>query len=141
MVIANKFNRTDEDHTELLNQFLAFRKLPLDLLRYTVIKLPTSSPILKVQVEIEQKHIAEFLAVMKVDVDGSRSESGCLRFDLLHDKETSNKFVFYESYKDTDAFEKHKETPHYKAWADFKSKGHVINQSVLKLDGIDFQYS
>ena len=48
--------------------------------------------------EIEQKHIAEFLAVMKVDVDGSRSESGCLRFDLLHDKETSNKFVFYESY-------------------------------------------
>ena len=91
------------------------------------------------QVEIKQKHIAEFLAVMKVDVDGSRSESGCLRFDLLHDREMSNKFVFYESYKDLDAFEKHKETPHYKAWADFKSKGHVINQSVLKLDGIDFQ--
>ena len=78
---------------------------------------------------------------MKVDVDGSRAESGCLRFDLLHDPENPNKFVFYEAYEDVDAFELHKKTPHYQAWANFKSKGHIINQSVMKLDGIDFQKS
>ena len=95
----------------------------------------------KVQVEVAEQHIAEFLAAMKVDVDGSRAESGCLRFDLLHDPEKSNKFVFYEAYEDVDAFELHKKTPHYQVWADFKSKGHIINQSVMKLDGIDFQKS
>ena len=91
--------------------------------------------------EVAEEHIGEFLSVMKADVDGSRDESGCLRFDLLHNPEKRNQFVFYEAYEDLDAVDKHKETPHYKAWAAFKEKGHIINQSVLKLDGIDFQNS
>ena len=34
----------------------------------------------------------------------------------------------------------HRETPHYKAWADFKAEGGVLSQTVIKADAIDFTY-
>ena len=33
----------------------------------------------------------------------------------------------------------HKTTAHYKAWADFKAAGGVINQTAFKYDALDFQ--
>ena len=35
------------------------------------------------QVEIAPERLAAFLAAMAIDVAGSRTEPGCLRFDLL----------------------------------------------------------
>eukprot|EP00440_Ansanella_granifera_P047664 gb/GFBE01051627.1/.p1 GENE.gb/GFBE01051627.1/~~gb/GFBE01051627.1/.p1 ORF type:complete len:145 (+),score=38.51 gb/GFBE01051627.1/:1-435(+) len=93
-----------------------------------------------VEVVIKPDRIDDFLAALKVDAEGSRKEEGCLRFDLLRDKEDANKFVFYEVYKDAEAAAVHKETPHYKAWADFKATGGVVSQTALKMDGIDFTY-
>ncbi len=77
---------------------------------------------------------------MEIDVKGSRKEEGCLRFDLLRDQQQSNKFIFYEVYKDSDALEFHKTTDHYKAWSDFKAEGGVLSQVAMKCDGIDFTY-
>ena len=39
-----------------------------------------------VTVEIEPARVPAFLEAMKVDVEGSRKEDGCLRFDLLKDQ-------------------------------------------------------
>ena len=75
---------------------------------------------------------------MKIDVEGSRKEEGCLRFDLLRDQSEPNKFVFYEVYKDSDAVAFHKEQPHFKAWSDFKAEGGVLSQISAKMDAIDF---
>ena len=50
MVMANKFNRTDEDHTELLNQFLAFRKLTKESVERYKIRLA----MLKAQLETSE---------------------------------------------------------------------------------------
>lgn len=90
-----------------------------------------------VRVEIEEARIPKFLEAMKVDVDGSRQEPGCLRFDLLRDQTQPNAFVFYEVYKDEAALATHKETPHYKEWAAFKAEGGVLAQSAVKYDAID----
>ena len=57
---------------------------------------------------------------IEIDAIGSRTEPGCLRFDVLQDKSDPNKFVFYEVYKDADAINVHKSMPHFKAWTDFK---------------------
>ena len=95
--------------------------------------------VLVVQVEIVPEKLAEFIEVMKFDAVESRKEEGCLRFDLLRDQSAENKFTFYEAYKNADAFAFHKETPHYKKWADFKAAGGVVSQTAFKHDAIEFQ--
>lgn len=80
-----------------------------------------------VQVEIAPDRVDEFKEVLKYDAEESRKEEGCLRFDFLQEVGSDNKFVFYESYEDSAALDVHKETPHYKAWADFKASGGVLS--------------
>ena len=93
-----------------------------------------------VAVEIEEGRTAAFLEAMAVDAAGSREEPGCFTFDLLRDKSESQKFYFYEVYADENAMAVHKETPHYKAWAQFKAEGGVLSQTVIKADAIDFSF-
>jgi autoinducer 2-degrading protein len=101
----------------------------------------TSPPIaMIVQVEIEKARTDAFLKAMTIDAKGSRTEEGCHTFDLLQDQSDPQKFFFYEVYKDADAVAVHRETPHYKAWADFKAEGGVLSQTVIKADAIDFTY-
>ena len=53
---------------------------------------------LLVTVEIKEDRIDEFLAAMAIDAAGSRTEEGCVRFDLLRDQTASNRFTFVEVY-------------------------------------------
>lgn len=58
-----------------------------------------SLPItIMVTVTIKEDMLEEFLKVMQEDVAGSleRENGGCLRFDVLRDPSTPNKFMFYE---------------------------------------------
>jgi len=83
----------------------------------------SNEPTVFVTVTIPAEKENEFLAVMKVDIEGSRKEEGCVRFDLIKGDATEGgcKYHFYEVYKDADAAAFHKKTDHYKAWADFKA--------------------
>ena len=78
-----------------------------------------------VKVEIKPDRVGDFLKAMKIDADGSNKEPGCIRFDVHKDAEKDNVFYMYESYKDSDAAQVHRETEHYAAWADFKKSGGV----------------
>lgn len=51
-----------------------------------------------VTVVIKEDMVERFLEVMKEDVVGSleRENGGCLRFDVLRDPSTPNKYMFYE---------------------------------------------
>jgi quinol monooxygenase YgiN len=89
----------------------------------------------------------EFLKVMDIDMQGSRAEEGCLRFDLLH--AGGGVYHFYEVhapamqrrarpttpdagqprptslpqvYESDEAAAHHKTLSHYTAWAEFKAK-------------------
>lgn len=66
----------------------------------------------------------------------SRNEPGCIRFDVIRDKEQSNKFYFYEVYKDDEAVAFHKEQDHFALWTNFKESGGVIKSVSHKADGI-----
>jgi quinol monooxygenase YgiN len=52
-----------------------------------------------------------------------------------------NKFVFYEVYKDEESIKKHKLTPHFALWSNFKNSGGVLSQSVTKASTVGFDYS
>src|SRR4026209_195940 len=69
----------------------------------------------KVRVKPEAREC--FLKAIEVDAIGSeRDEPGCLRFNVLHDREDPNVYYFYEVYRDEAALEAHRAAPHYAVW-------------------------
>lgn len=96
----------------------------------------TSSAVF-VLVTIKEDRIDDFLETMEEDATKSRDQAldpGCLRFDLLRDRDNSTNFVFYEAFTDDEAVAHHKTTDHYKKWAGFKASGGVESQSAIKVD-------
>merc|ERR1719277_939766 len=89
-----------------------------------------------VEVVVKKDRVNDFLVAMEDDVTKSRQKEldpGCVRFDLLQDRETPNRFFFYEAYLDDEAAAAHKKTAHYKSWADFKASGGVEKQEVTRV--------
>jgi quinol monooxygenase YgiN len=55
------------------------------------------------------------LDLVRYDAEHSeRDEPGCLRFDVMRDRDDANRFYLYEVYRDEAAFEAHRQTPHFK---------------------------
>jgi autoinducer 2-degrading protein len=75
--------------------------------------------ILLVEVTVKPERLADFLDLIKYDAEHSENdEPGCLRFDVLQDSEDQHKFYYYETYKDEAARAAHRETPHFKKYAE-----------------------
>ena len=57
--------------------------------------------VLHVSVQVKPEHVKEFLEVVRYDAEHSeKDEPGCLRFDLIQDRDDPNRFYFYEVYRD-----------------------------------------
>lgn len=70
---------------------------------------------IKVRVKPDQRK--RFLEAIEFDAIASeRDEPGCLRFNVLQDRNDENVYYFYEVYKDEAAIEAHRKTPHYEVW-------------------------
>lgn len=68
---------------------------------------------LKVKPDMQQ----QFLEVARDDATSSvRDEPGCVRFDVLQDRNDPNHFYFYEVYHDEAAFQAHTQMPHTGRW-------------------------
>ena len=75
--------------------------------------------ILHVTVQIKPEHMAEYLEAVRHDAEHSeKDEPGCRRFDVSQDQDDSNRFYYYEVYKDEAALEAHRQTPHFKLYAE-----------------------
>ena len=96
--------------------------------------------VLLVSLDIFPDRVQEFLNVMEIDATGSRTEPGCLVFDLIRDQTDPNKFYFYEVYVDAEAVNFHKTTPHYQKWSEFKASGGVKSFQVVKGDAVLHDY-
>ena len=73
--------------------------------------------ILHVTIQVKPEHVAAFLEVVRYDAEHSeKDEPGCLRFDVIQDRDDSNRFYFYEVYRDEAALEAHRQTPHFKLY-------------------------
>jgi autoinducer 2-degrading protein len=70
-----------------------------------------------VSIKVKPDKREQFLAAIEDDsICSVRDEPGCLRFDVLQDRNDPDKYYFYEVYKDEAAFQAHTETPHLKRW-------------------------
>ena len=64
------------------------------------------------------EHLDAFLELCALDSRGSlRDEPGCLQFDVLTDPEEPDGVVLHEIYTDRAAYDAHRQTPHYAAFA------------------------
>jgi autoinducer 2-degrading protein len=71
--------------------------------------------VLHVTVQVKPEHRSEFLDLVRYDAEHSeRDEPGCLRFDVIQDRDDANRFYFYEVYRNEAALEAHRQTPHFK---------------------------
>jgi quinol monooxygenase YgiN len=75
---------------------------------------------LVVSLKIKPDQRERFLAAAEDDsISSVRDEGGgCLRFDVLHDEEDENHFLFYEVYQDEAAYEAHTQTLHFARWVE-----------------------
>jgi quinol monooxygenase YgiN len=74
--------------------------------------------VLHVTVQVKPEHLSEFLEEVRYDAEHSeKDEAGCLRFDVIQDRDDSNRFYYYEVYRDEAALEAHRETPHFKRYS------------------------
>jgi quinol monooxygenase YgiN len=53
---------------------------------------------------------------LKALIEPTRSESGCINYDLHQAPDDPSLFMFLENWKTKEDLDKHMETPHFKAW-------------------------
>lgn len=72
--------------------------------------------IVEMQVKPDQEN--EFLTITQRNVRETLREPGVRRFDLLHEAGGSARFLLIEVYERANDHAHHKETAHYKRWAE-----------------------
>ena len=69
-----------------------------------------------VYVHVKQEHLPEFIEITSKNHEGSRTEPGNLRFDVLQQFDDPTRFLLYEVWDTEEAAAAHKNTPHYQEW-------------------------
>ena len=69
---------------------------------------------IKARKGLEENLRKELLALM----EPTRSEKGCITYDLYHDHEDQSHFMFYESWKNKSDLEQHLQKPYIKSFMD-----------------------
>lgn len=74
--------------------------------------------IVLVYVHVKPESIEAFKQISLENARSSVREAGIDRFDVIQQSDDATRFVLVEVYRDAEAPERHKETPHYLAWRD-----------------------
>lgn len=70
------------------------------------------------RVSIKEGQEAAFTNVAKKLVEATRQEAGNISYNLYQSPFDPQSFIFYEEYKDDDAFDFHANSDHFKAFAE-----------------------
>ncbi len=74
--------------------------------------------IMHVFCQVKPAQVEAFQAATVENARSSVQEPGIARFDVLQQIDDPTRFVLVEVYRDTDGPARHKETAHYKKWAE-----------------------
>jgi len=73
--------------------------------------------VLIVSARIKPEQRGRFLEAIEANAVASvRDEPGCLRFDVVRDNDDPDHYLFYEVYRDEEAFQAHRGTDHFARW-------------------------
>lgn len=71
-----------------------------------------------VNIHVKPEHLDDFIKATLANSEASSKEPGNRRFDVLQSKDDPCRFLLYEAYDTIEDAAAHKETAHYKAWAE-----------------------
>jgi (4S)-4-hydroxy-5-phosphonooxypentane-2,3-dione isomerase len=74
--------------------------------------------VISVTVFVKPENVQQFIEASFDNARGSRTEPGCLRWDLSQAEDDKTRFLLHEVYKTKDDFVKHQQQPHYFKWRD-----------------------
>jgi quinol monooxygenase YgiN len=75
--------------------------------------------VLHVTVHVKPGHASEFVEAAVANATRSAAEEpGCVRFDVIRDRDDPNCLYYYEVYRDDAALATHRQTPHFKAYVE-----------------------
>ncbi|GAA3757679.1 hypothetical protein GCM10022240_08050 [Microbacterium kribbense] len=70
-----------------------------------------------VRIRARADRLDEFVAGLERNARATRTEPGCLRFDIVRERDAASSFILYEQYASADAFfTDHRQAAHYPAW-------------------------
>jgi (4S)-4-hydroxy-5-phosphonooxypentane-2,3-dione isomerase len=69
-----------------------------------------------VRIQVLPERVEEFIEATKGNYEGTRTEPGNVRFDVLRGADDPCRFFLYEVYKDETDFRAHQQTAHYLKW-------------------------
>ncbi|MCW5852512.1 MAG: antibiotic biosynthesis monooxygenase [Anaerolineae bacterium] len=69
-----------------------------------------------IQLQVKPDQVEAFKEFVRLDHEGTRTEPGNVRFDVLQAEDDPTRFCLYEVYRDKTAVEAHRQTPHYAHW-------------------------
>ena len=73
--------------------------------------------VLHVTVHVKPEYIPQFLAAIRDNAEhATADEPGCLRFDVIQDRDDPTCFRFHEVYRDEAALAAHRQTPHFRRY-------------------------
>ena len=85
-----------------------------------------------VTVKVKPAERERFLSVIEDDAICSvRDEPGCVRFEVLQDRDDQDTYYFFEVYQDEAALAAHRETPHFARWNE--ASGAVLSQPAQRI--------
>src|SRR3990167_8480623 len=68
--------------------------------------------VVHVTIQVKPEHVSEFMEIARYDAEHSeKDEAGCLRFDVIQDRDDRNRF-----YRDEAALQAHRQTAHFKLY-------------------------
>ncbi|GAA3356576.1 putative quinol monooxygenase [Saccharopolyspora gregorii] len=84
---------------------------------------------LVVSLQVKPGHRDGFLAAITADAEASAAnEPGCVSFDVVVDTADDHHFFLYEVYRDREALEAHRASPHFAAWTEAAAE-HLVPDS------------
>ena len=73
--------------------------------------------VLVVSAKVKPEQRGRFLEAIEDNaVRSVGDEPGCLRFDVVRDNDDPDHYLFYEVYRDEEAFQTHRDTGHFARW-------------------------
>jgi quinol monooxygenase YgiN len=61
----------------------------------------------------------------------TRTEAGCLTYELHRDPENPGKFMFYEKFKNQAALDEHVNAPYFKNFLSYRAKSDPVAETVV----------
>jgi quinol monooxygenase YgiN len=92
--------------------------------------------IVHVHIQVKPDRLEDFKAASVANATNSVKEPGIARFDVLQQQDDPTRFLLVEIYRTAEATAAHKQTNHYKTWAETVADMMAVPRQSVKFENV-----